>query len=214
MTTLQISELFFSIQGESTYAGRPCGFVRLATCPLRCRWCDTAYAFAPGNTRSIDDVLADVAEWRTDLVEVTGGEPLAQPAALELVRRLCDTGSTVLVETSGALPIEAVDTRATIIMDVKCPGSGESERNHWPNLQALNPQDEVKFVIQDRADFEWAAELVQREPALHGRPVLFAPVHDALDPGDLARWILDANLAVRLQLQTHKYLWPGVERGV
>ncbi len=214
MTTLNISELFLSIQGESSYAGQPCGFVRLATCPLRCTWCDTAYAFSPGDTQTVADIVAQVAAWEVDLVEVTGGEPLAQAGVHDLLRSLCDRGHTVLLETSGALPIDAVDPRVTIIMDLKCPGSGECASTHWANLPALKPRDEVKFVIRDHADFGWAADVVRRETSLLDHTLHFSPVHDELDAGDLARWILEAALPVRLQVQLHKYLWPGVERGV
>lgn len=213
MTTLQVSELFLSIQGESSYAGRPCGFVRLAGCPLRCRWCDTAYAFGAGETRTIPEILAVVQDWHVPLVEVTGGEPLAQPAVHDLLPALCDR-YTVLLETGGAHPIDAVDDRVTIVMDLKCPSSGESDRNRWENLAALKPIDEIKFVIEDRPDFEWACDAIRREPVLQRAIVHVSPVHGALDPADLAGWVLECGLPLRLQLQLHKYLWPGVERGV
>lgn len=214
MTTLRVSELFVSIQGESSYAGRPCGFVRLAGCPLRCAWCDTTYAFGAGDARTIAEILDTVVTWGVDLVEVTGGEPLAQAGAHDLLQALCDAGYETLLETSGAEPLRGVDERVRVIMDLKCPGSGEAHRNAWENLRVLKPADEVKFVIRDRADYDWAADVVRREAALHDRILHFSPVHDVLSPGDLGRWIVEDALPVRLQVQLHKYLWPGVDRGV
>jgi 7-carboxy-7-deazaguanine synthase len=181
---------------------------------LRCVYCDTAYAFDEGVRRSEDDVLAQIQAFPCRLVQLTGGEPLAQPAAFELVARLLDEGWQVLVETSGHVPIDALDRRAVTILDVKTPASGESHRMHWQNLELLHRTDEVKLVIADRADYEWSRDFV-REKRLHERcTVLFSPVHGALAPGELARWVLDDGLPVRLQVQLHKYLWPGVERGV
>ena len=214
MSTLQISELFLSIQGESSYAGRPCGFVRLTGCPLRCEWCDSTYAFDGGDTRTVEEILAEVAEWNVSLVEVTGGEPLHQEAVHMLLRGLCDAAYDVLLETSGAFPVEHIDPRVVTILDIKCPGSGESDRNLWENLHYLKGRDEIKFVIKDRADFDWAAEVIRTKTALEHRTLLFSPVHNVLDPADLAAWIIEARLRVHLQLQLHKYLWPGVERGV
>jgi 7-carboxy-7-deazaguanine synthase len=212
--TLTVNETFFSIQGEGTRAGQPCVFVRLTGCPLRCAWCDTAYAFQEGARRSLDDVVEEIARHPCRRVLVTGGEPLAQPAAFALVTRLLDDGWEVLVETSGHISIESLDRRAVTILDVKAPGSGETHRMEWRNLDLLAGGDEVKFVLADRADYEWSRALV-REKALPSRcVVLFSPVHGVLDPGDLGRWILDDGLEVRLQVQLHKYLWPGVERGV
>lgn len=212
--SLLVSEVFFSIQGEGTRAGAPCVFVRLTGCPLRCTWCDTAYAFHEGRRRDEEDVLAEVAAHGCRLVELTGGEPLSQPAAFPFVTRLLDGGYDVLIETSGHVPLDGLDRRAVAIVDVKAPGSGESHRMHWPNLALLKPTDEAKFVIAGRPDYEWSRGLV-RERGLAGRcAVLFSPVHGALDPGELARWILEDGLPVRLQVQLHKYLWPGVERGV
>jgi 7-carboxy-7-deazaguanine synthase len=211
---LTVNEIFFSIQGEGTRTGQPCVFVRLTGCPLRCVWCDTAYAFHEGQKRSEDEVLAEIARYPCRLVLLTGGEPLAQPAAFPFVTRLADEGWQVLVETSGHVPLEALDPRAVAIMDVKAPGSGETHRMHWDNLERLRATDEAKFVIGDRRDYEWSRDLV-RERALARRcTVLFSPVHGVLDPGALARWVLEDGLDVRLQVQLHKYLWPGVERGV
>ncbi len=210
---LVVNEVFFSIQGEGTRAGRPCVFVRLTGCPLRCHWCDTAYAFYEGRRREVDDVVAEVDAFPARLLTLTGGEPLAQPDAFPLVTRLADRGFEVLVETSGHVSIERLDPRAVAILDVKAPGSGEAERMHPDNLDRLRPQDEVKLVLADRADYEWARELV-RDPRLRGATVLLSPVHGRLDPGALGRWILEDALPVRLQIQLHKVLWPGVERGV
>jgi len=211
---LKVNEVFFSIQGEGTRAGEPCVFVRLTGCPLRCVWCDTAYAFHEGQTRNEDDVAAEIAGYPCRMVELTGGEPLAQPAAFPFITRLLDDGWKVLVETSGHVLIDRLDERAVAILDVKAPGSGETARMEWKNLELLKPKDEAKFVIKDRADYEWSRELV-RERRLHERcPVLFSPVHGALEPGVLARWVLDDGVPARVQVQLHKYLWPGVERGV
>jgi 7-carboxy-7-deazaguanine synthase len=211
---LTVNEIFFSIQGEGTRAGRPSAFVRLTGCPLRCRWCDTAYAFHEGTRRSEDEVVTELLGLSTRLVCLTGGEPLAQPAAFALVVRLVETGWEVVVETSGHVSLAALDRRAVVIMDVKTPGSGETERMHWPNLDALTVRDEAKFVIDSRADYEWSRELVRERRLAERCTVLFAPVHGEIDPGLLGRWILEDGLPVRLQVQLHKILWPGVTRGV
>jgi 7-carboxy-7-deazaguanine synthase len=211
---LTVNEVFFSIQGEGTRAGQPCAFLRLTGCPLRCVWCDTAYAFHEGEKRGEDDVMAELARFPTRLLCLTGGEPLAQPAAFGFVGRLLDAGWDVLVETSGHVPLDALDPRAVAIMDVKTPGSGESARMEWRNLDLLKGTDEVKFVIDGRDDYEWARDLVRERRIADRCTVLFSPVHGALDPGALGRWILDDGLPVRLQVQLHKYLWPGAERGV
>ncbi len=212
--TLAVNEVFFSLQGEGTRAGRPCLFVRLTGCPLRCTWCDTAYAFHEGRRRTADDVLAELARWPCRLVCLTGGEPLSQPAAFPFVARLLEAGYEVTIETSGHVPTDGLDPRAVVILDVKTPGSGEHARMHWPNLERLRPQDECKLVIADRADYEWARGFV-RERRPHERcTVLFSPVHGQLDPGQLGRWLLEDGLPVRLQVQLHKYLWPGALRGV
>lgn len=210
---LKVNEIFHSIQGESTHAGRPCVFVRLTGCNLRCAWCDTDYAFFEGRPMSIDAVVDEVRRFGCALVEITGGEPLLQSDAVPLMRALLDAGFEVLVETGGQLAIESVPDGVGRIVDVKCPGSGESERNRWDNLDRLRPGDEVKFVIADADDYAWASDVVRKR--LDGRvPVLFSPVTGRLAPGDLARWMLRDRLPVRLQLQVHKILWPDVVRGV
>lgn len=212
---LTVSELYLSIQGESTHAGRPCVFVRLAACDLRCTWCDTPYAFTGGEKRSVDQVVSDVERLGCRLVEVTGGEPLLQPDVHDLMARLLDSDHEVLLETGGHLPTDRVPAGVVTILDVKCPGSGEAGRMHWPNVDRLSARDEVKFVIRDRADFDYACDVVRRY-GLNAKvaAVLFSPVHGVLSPADLARWILDERLPVRLQLQLHKYIWGPEVRGV
>ena len=211
---MKINEIYKSIQGESTYAGRPCVFVRTSGCNLRCEWCDTPHAFHEGREMSLEEILDQVRRHGIDLVELTGGEPLLQKDAPRLISELLDRGHTVLVETSGSLDIRAVDPRAVVIMDIKCPGSGMSEVMRWDNIPALKATDQVKFVIKDRADFDWAAEILEKYPELKRRPVLFSPVFGAMDPRLLAEWILGAGLPVRLQLQIHKYIWHPEARGV
>jgi 7-carboxy-7-deazaguanine synthase len=211
---LTVNEIFFSIQGEGTRMGLPCAFVRLTGCPLRCNYCDTAYAFYEGERRSLDEVLGSVARFNTRLLCLTGGEPLAQPAAFDLVKRLLDASWEVLVETSGHVSIRELDPRAVAILDVKTPASGEVGRMDFGNLGLLKAKDEAKFVIRDRADYEWSRDLVRNRDLASKAIVLFSPVHAVLEPGTLGRWILDDGLPVRLQVQLHKYLWPGVERGV
>ena len=212
---LTINEIFYSIQGESTYAGRPCVFVRLTACDLRCSWCDTAYAFHEGGKRSLDDVLAEVNGHGCTLVEVTGGEPLLQEEVYPLMQALLANGRTVLLETGGHRSTERVPPAVVTILDVKCPGSGEAHRNDWSNLERLRPQDEVKFVIKDRVDYEYARDVV-RTHALETRAaaVLFSPVHGVLDPKQLSEWVLADRLGVRVQLQLHKYIWDPAMRGV
>src|SRR5512134_1054037 len=217
---LRITEIFHSIQGESTWAGLPCTFVRITGCPLRCVWCDTEYAFHGGDRLSLDEIEARVDALGTRLVEITGGEPLAHRNAFALVHRLLDRGYTVLVETSGALDVSALDTRAHKIMDLKCPGSGEAARNLWSNLEHLTTRDEIKFVIADRADYEWARDVVRSrdlgERVQNGtlRAILFSPVWDRIEFRELAEWILEDRLPVRFQIQLHKSIWganvPGV----
>jgi len=216
---LLVNEIFFSIQGESSWAGCPCVFVRLRGCHLRCRYCDTEYAFREGTGRPIDDVVEAVLAHPCRLVEVTGGEPLLQPSVHPLMTRLADHGMTVLLETSGACDIAPCDERVIRILDLKTPGSGEHERNHWPNLDRLRPHDEVKFVITDRADYVWAREVIERyRLPRRCRAVLMSPVFEqapgreiagcrGLEPRVLAEWILADGLPVRLQTQLHKTIW-------
>jgi 7-carboxy-7-deazaguanine synthase len=211
---MRITEIFHSIQGESSYAGQPCVFVRLTGCPLRCTWCDTDYAFYGGHECSIVEVLAKVQTYGCCLVEVTGGEPLVQPESLPLMTRLCDAGYTVLLETSGAVDIAPVDPRAHVILDVKCPGSGMTGRMHWPNLSQLAAKDEAKFVMADRADYDWAREILTQYDLASRCPVLFSPVFGSLDVRQLAEWTLADRLPVRFQLQMHKYIWAPDMRGV
>jgi 7-carboxy-7-deazaguanine synthase len=212
---LTINEIFHSIQGESTFAGRPCVFVRLTACDLRCSWCDTPYAFHEGRKMSVDEVIADVEARGCPTVEVTGGEPLLQADVYPLMQRLLDSGKTVLIETGGHRSIAAVPAGVIRIMDVKCPGSGESEKNDWSNLALLEKSDEVKFVIADRRDYDYARDIVQREN-LPGRvnAVLFSPVHGKLDAKLLSEWVIADRLDVRVQLQVHKYIWSPETRGV
>ena len=212
---LTINEIFHSIQGESTFAGRPCVFVRLTACDLRCRWCDTPYAFHEGRKMSVDDVVADVEARGCPTVEVTGGEPLLQPDVYPLMRRLLDAGKTVLIETGGHRSIADVPPGVIRIIDVKCPGSGESGKNDWSNFAHFTKTDEVKFVIADRGDYEFAKAIVVREH-LPGRvnAVLFSPVHGELAPKQLSEWVIADRLDVRVQLQVHKFIWSPETRGV
>jgi 7-carboxy-7-deazaguanine synthase len=212
--TLLIHEIYRSIQGESTFAGLPCVFVRLTACHLRCRWCDTPHAFTQGNPMPVADVLARVMADPCMLVEITGGEPLLQEEVYPLMAQLADAGRTVLLETSGAVRIDRVDPRIRIIMDLKCPGSGECDRNLYENLDWLKPCDEIKFVIADRRDFEWSSEQVRNRGLTALFSVLFSPVFGELDPRTLADWILECQMPVRLQLQQHKFIWDPTARGV
>lgn len=208
--SLIINEIFHSLQGESTRVGLPTVFIRLTGCPLRCTWCDTEHAFSGGERRSVPEILAQVASFGTRVVCVTGGEPLAQKTCLPLLSALCDAGYDVSLETSGALDISGVDPRVSRIVDLKAPGSGEAARNRWENLPFLASRDELKFVLADRADYEWAKGVVA-EHALDKRcPLLFSPVQGALPPTDLAAWILADRLPVRFQLQLHKVLWGNM----
>jgi 7-carboxy-7-deazaguanine synthase len=212
---LVIHEIYASIQGESSFAGLPCTFVRTTGCNLRCSWCDTTQAFHGGTKLSRAEVLAQALAFDTPLVELTGGEPLLQAGTLPLLRELCDAGKTVLIETSGERDISMVDPRVHRIVDLKAPGSGESARNRWENLPHLGPRDELKLVLRDRADYEWARELTGRE-RLHERvrQVLFSPVHGVLDPQQLVAWVLADKLPVRVNLQLHKYIWGAEKQGV
>jgi len=212
---LTINEIFHSIQGESSHAGRPCVFVRLTACDLRCSWCDTPYAFHEGRKMSVDEVVAAVDRTGCPLVEITGGEPLLQEDVYPLMDRLLAAGRTVMLETGGHRPISRVPAAVVKIVDVKCPASGEAAKNDWENLNRLAAHDEVKFVIQDRADYEFARDVIARyDLASRAAPVLMSPVHGVLDPKTLSEWILADRLAVRLQLQLHKYIWPADARGV
>ena len=212
---LTVFEIYASIQGESTHTGLPCVFVRLAACDLRCAWCDTPYAFTGGRKMSIDDVIAAVDALKVKLVELTGGEPLLQAEAPALMERLIERGYTVLLETGGHISIDAVPDEVVTIMDVKCPGSGEAAKNHWPNIDQLSLRDEVKFVITDRADFDFACGVVlKHQLSTRVAAVLFSPVHGVLPPADLAKWMLETGVPARLQLQSHKYIWSPEARGV
>jgi 7-carboxy-7-deazaguanine synthase len=212
---LVINEIFFSIQGESTYAGRLCAFVRLTGCNLRCNYCDTEYAFYEGRKLTIPEIVAQLDSYDCNLVEITGGEPLLQDGVHGLIASLLAQGRTVMIETSGASDVSKLNPRVIKIMDLKCPGSGEVSRNLWSNLKHLTARDEVKFVLSDRADYEWARDVI-REHSLASRvnAVLMSCVFDRLDRAQLAQWILDDRLPVRFQLQMHKHIWPPDTRGV
>ncbi len=212
---LTINEIFFSIQGESSYSGRSCVFVRLTGCNLRCAWCDTAYAFDEGHSMSVDDVVARVDAYDCSLVEVTGGEPLLQDDVYPLMQRLLTAGKTVLLETGGQADISGVPAAVVKVVDMKCPGSGEVSRNDLGNLSRLASHDEVKFVIRDRVDYEFARDMIeQHELERRCGTVLFSPVHRVLEPGQLSDWALADCLPVRVQVQLHKYLWGDDTRGV
>jgi 7-carboxy-7-deazaguanine synthase len=213
--TLTINEIYHSIQGESTWVGRPCVFVRLTFCDLRCNYCDTEYAFYEGKKQSLQDIADAVSAFRCPLVEITGGEPLLQKNVLPLMSMLCDTGHAVLLETSGAHDISRVDPRVHRIMDLKTPGSGEVDRNLWSNLDHLTLRDEVKFVIGSREDYEWSRDKVQQY-GLSSRcyAVLFSPIFGRIDPRQIVEWILGDKLDVRFQLQMHKFIWTPTQRGV
>ncbi len=212
---LTVNEIFYSIQGEASRAGEPCVFVRLTACDLRCTWCDTPYAFHEGRKRSIEDVVAEVEGHDCRLVEITGGEPLLQDDVYPLMDTLMARGFTVMLETGGHRPISRVPKAVVKIMDVKCPGSGEAEKNHWGNIDALSAHDEVKFVVRDREDYDYACDVIAR----HGLPtrvstILLSPVHGVLEPRTLAEWMLADHVPARLQLQLHKLVWPPTLRGV
>jgi 7-carboxy-7-deazaguanine synthase len=213
---LRVTEIFRSIQGESTHAGRPCTFVRLTGCPMRCVWCDSEYTFTGGEHISIDDVMQQVHSLGCKLVEVTGGEPLAQKQAFELIRRLCDEDFEVLIETGNYVSTAAVDPRATVILDIKCPASGEEARNDWSNLAGLRAdRDEVKFVVADEGDWLYARRVIQQyELETRAHAILISPVWGQMDLQQLANWIAESGLNVRMQLQLHKYIWGPDVKGV
>ena len=213
--TLTVNEIYHSIQGESTWAGEPCVFVRLTFCDLRCSYCDTEYAFYEGKKQTLSEIVSAVESFECRLVEITGGEPLLQKNVLPLMAMLCDSGHTVLLETSGAHDISLVDSRVHRIMDFKTPGSGEVERNLFANIEQLTERDEVKFVIGSRDDYEWSREQLHRfDLAARVRAVLFSPIFGRIEPRQIVDWIVEDKLPVRFQLQMHKFIWPPTQRGV
>ena len=212
--SLTVNEIFFSIQGESTRAGHPCAFVRLAQCNLRCTYCDTEYAFYEGKEMSLENIIRQVDDYPTDLVEITGGEPLLQSAVFPLIKRFLDDGKIVLIETGGSIDVRPVDSRAILIYDIKCPDSGMVDKNLWENLSHLKPNDEVKFVLGSRRDYEWAKEQLDRWDLVSRHTVLFSSVWGQLDSRELAEWVLQDGLQVRFQVQLHKILWGNEVRGV
>jgi len=211
---MRITEIFFSIQGESTHACKPCIFVRLTGCSLRCGYCDTKYSYSGGTETSLDEVLSAVASYPAKLVELTGGEPLEQEGVYPLITSLLDRGYTLMLETGGHVPIDRVPKQVIKIIDIKTPDSREAETFHWPNLDLAEPHDEFKFVIVSRADYEWSRNIVRQKLANRPHAILFSPSHEELPARDLAAWILEDNLPVRLQLQAHKYIWGADVRGV
>ncbi len=213
---LRITEIFLSIQGESSHAGRPCSFVRLTGCPMRCVWCDSEYTFTGGERTSFEEILGTLDRYGCKLVEVTGGEPLAQKNVFPFITELCDKGYEVLIETGGYVPIDNVDARAKIILDIKCPASGEAERNHWPNLGRIDPaKDEVKFVIADLADWDFSKDVIERyDLVTRSKEILISPVHGAKDLAAMAEAVAQSGLPVRFNMQLHKYIWGSDARGV
>jgi 7-carboxy-7-deazaguanine synthase len=213
---LRITEIFLSIQGESSHAGRPCSFVRLTGCPMRCVWCDSEYTFTGGERITFEDILSKLDAYGCNLIEVTGGEPLAQKNVFPFITELCDRGYEVLIETGGYISTESVDERAKIILDVKCPASGEAERNHWPNLERLRAdRDEVKFVLADLADWEFAKHTIGKyQLSERAKEILISPVHCAKDLAGIAEAVAKSGMRVRLNLQLHKYIWGSEARGV
>ena len=212
--SLKVNEIYFSIQGESSYAGLPCVFVRLTGCNLRCVWCDTEYAFFEGEWKSLDQIVAEAAQFGCKLVELTGGEPLLQKESFALVDKLIDAGFKVLVETSGSISLKMLNPEAIKIMDVKCPGSKMTKKNRWENIDYLTPKDEVKFVLADRADYDWAVDVMRKYKLDRKATVLFSTVFGALEPVRVVEWILQDKLPVRFQLQMHKFIWHPETKGV
>ena len=211
-TSLRISEIFYSLQGESTRVGIPTVFIRLTGCPLRCTYCDTTYAFTGGNTQTLNEIMQEVASYSPEYICVTGGEPLAQKGCIPLLQTLCDKGYSVSLETSGALDVSAVDSRVSKILDIKTPASGEMAKNLWGNLLHLNAHDEIKFVLCDEADYRWATQILEEHKLAEKCTVLLSPAQGQLEARDLAEWILRDKLPVRLQVQLHKLLW-GNQKG-
>jgi len=212
--TIVVNEIFTSIQGETTRAGERCTFVRLTGCNLRCTYCDTAYAFHEGEPRAVDDIVAEVERRGVRFVTITGGEPLAQEGMHLLAGRLLDRGHDVQIETGGSLPIETIDRRARVILDVKTPGSGMERSMRWANLERLRANDELKLVLVDRRDYEYARDLLRSGKVPSGVPILLSPAHGLLPPSDLARWMIEDRLDARIQIQVHKYIWGADARGV
>ncbi|MCI0329466.1 MAG: radical SAM protein [candidate division Zixibacteria bacterium] len=212
--SLKVNEIYFSIQGESSYAGLPCVFVRLTGCNLRCVWCDTEYAFYEGEWKSLDQIVAEVAQFGCRLVELTGGEPLLQKESFALVDKLVEAGFKVLIETSGSITLAKLNPEAVKIMDIKCPGSQMAHKNCWENIDYLTPKDEVKFVLADRADYDWAVEVMRKHQLDKKASVLFSTVFGQLEPVKVVEWILQDKLPVRFQLQMHKFIWHPEMRGV
>lgn len=212
--TLNLVEIYASIQGETRQAGLPTTFIRLSACNLRCVWCDTPYSFGKGTPSSLPDILNEIERLGCKHVCVTGGEPLLQENVYPLMRELCDKGYSINLETSGSLPVSKVDSRVNIILDIKCPGSQMSHKNHWPNLGLMTHKDEVKFVILDRIDYDYSKQICHEYDLWNKTHILFSPVHDQMDPKLLIEWILADKLSARLNLQLHKYLWPVAKRGV
>jgi len=212
--SLRVNEIFYSIQGESTYAGRPCVFVRLTVCNLRCRWCDTEYAFYEGETLTVEQVLEQVRAYKCPLVEITGGEPLLQEGVHPLIDRLLAEGYEVLIETGGSLDVGGLDPRVVKILDLKAPGSGMEHRNNLDNLRYVDRKDQIKFVVADRRDYEWAKRMMAEHALAEKVQVLFSPVFGELHPRELGEWMLADRLPARLQIQLHKYLWDPDQRGV
>jgi 7-carboxy-7-deazaguanine synthase len=210
LKSIKVNEIFYSLQGESSRVGLPTAFVRLTGCPMRCSYCDTSYAFSEGKNMSIDSVIKKVKEYKTNYITVTGGEPLAQKSCWDLLKTLCDEGYSVSLETGGGLSINNIDSRVKIILDIKTPNSGESESNFWENLLIIKPSDEIKFVIENREDYEWSKNILLSKDLFLKVPIIFSPVYKKLKPKKLSEWILKDNLPVRLQIQLHKIIWGEI----